>query len=111
MPAVVGPFGPERMSLDAPDAAELADDAILGMIARARRLEIDPGDVAVLIVIGLSASLVAYGRAPLPDVLAAIAEAAPAREAALREANARGVEPPSLSTAKLAIAATSCRLH
>jgi hypothetical protein len=49
--------------------------------------------------------------AELPTILQALAVAVPAREAVSRDANARGVEPPSLSLVKLAIAATSCRLH
>jgi hypothetical protein len=47
----------------------------------------------------------------LATIMAAIAEAAPTREMLLRDANRRGEPPPSLTLAKLAIAAGACRLH
>ena len=60
----------------------------------------------------LSQSLAAYNRAPLAVILAAIAEAAPTREALLRDANQRGERPPPLNVARLiAIAPGECRLH
>ena len=96
----------------APDAAELAEEVILIMIERSKRLEVDTGDVASLLALELVASLAAYDRAPLPVILAAIAEAAPARETLVREANRRGERPPPLNAAKLAaIAPAACRLH
>jgi hypothetical protein len=80
------------------------------MLDRCAKLGIDAGDCAALTILDLTARLCAYGRAPLPTILQALAASVPAREAVLRDANMRGVEPPSLSTAKLAIANT-CRLH
>jgi hypothetical protein len=48
----------------------------------------------------------------LAVILAAIAEAAPTREALVRDANQRGERPPPLNAAKLtAIAPDACRLH
>jgi hypothetical protein len=56
--------------------------------------------------------LAAYDRAPLPVIMAAIAAAAPTREALVRDANQRGERPPPLNVAKLAaIAPDACRLH
>jgi hypothetical protein len=96
----------------APDAAELAEDLILTMIERSKRLDVDAGDVASLLALELVASLAAYDRAPLPVILAAIAEAAPTREALVRDANRRGERPPPLNVARLtAIAPDACRLH
>ena len=96
----------------APDAAELAEDLILTMIERSKRLDVDAGDVASLLALELVASLAAYDRAPLPVILAAIAEAAPTRKALVRDANRRGERPPPLNAAKLtAIAPDTCRLH
>jgi hypothetical protein len=109
----VAPFGPtSRETCDAPDAAELAEDLILTMIERSKRCEVDTGDVASLLALELIASLAAYDRAPLPVILAAIAEAAPTREALLRDANQRGERPPPLNVARLvSIAPGACRLH
>jgi hypothetical protein len=57
-------------------------------------------------------SIADYERAPLPVILAAIAAAAPTREALLRDANQRGERPPRLNVARLtAIAPDACRLH
>ena len=57
-------------------------------------------------------SLAAYDRAPLPVILAAIAAAAPTREALVRDANRLGQRSPPLSVAKVtAIAPDVCRLH
>ena len=107
------PFGPEsREAHDAPDAAELAEEVILTMIERSKRANVDTGDVASLLALELIASLSAYGRAPIATILAAIAEAAPTREALVREANRLGQRPPPLSVARLtAIAPGACRLH
>jgi hypothetical protein len=109
----VVPFGPtSHETRDAPDAAELAEEVILSMIERSKRCGVDTGDVASLLALELVASLAAYNRAPLPVMLAAIAEAAPAREALLRDANQRGERPPPLNVARLtAIAPGACRLH
>jgi hypothetical protein len=104
-------FGSERLRTGAPDPVVVAEDTIAGMIDHCAKLGIDAGDVAALTILDLTARLCAYERAPLPVVLAALAAAVPAREAVLRDANARGVELPSLGTAKLAIAANACRLH
>jgi hypothetical protein len=72
---VVAPFGlMSREAHDAPDAAELAEEVILSMIERSKRASIDTGDVASLLALELVASLAAYNRAPLPVILAAIAE-------------------------------------
>jgi hypothetical protein len=107
---LVTPFGPE--SPDAPDAASLAEDLILTMIERSKRDQIDTGDVASLLALELVASLAAYDRAPLSVILAAIAAAAPTREALVRDANRRGERPPPLNVARLtAIAPDACRLH
>ena len=107
------PFGhTSREARDAPDAAELAEDLVLTMIERSKRLEIDTGDVASLLALELVASLAAYDHAPLPIILAAIAEAAPTREALVRDANRRGERPPPLNVARLtAIAPDACRLQ
>ena len=109
----VVPFGHmSHAGRDAPDAAELAEDAILWMIERSKRCGVDTGDVASLLALELIASLAAYNRAPLPVILAAIAAAAPTREALVRDANRRGERPPPLNVARLtAIAPDACRLH
>jgi hypothetical protein len=108
----LAPFGPERAVRDAYDASSLAEDIVLTMIERSHKLEVDTGDVAALVALDLIASLAAYGRAPLPIILAAIAAAAPTREALVRDANRRGERPPPMSVAKLAaIAPGACRLH
>ena len=106
-------FGPtSREARDAPDAAELAEEVILWMIERSKGCSVDTGDVASLLALELVASLAAYNRAPLPVILAAIAAAAPTREALLRDANQRGERPPPLNVARLtAIAPDACRLH
>ena len=106
-------FGPTSHEIrDAPDAAELAEEVILWMIERSKGCSVDTGDVASLLALELVASLAAYNRAPLPVVLAAIAAAAPTREALVRDANRRGERPPPLNLARLtAIAPDACRLH
>ena len=97
---------------DAPNAAELAEEVILSMIERSKRCGVDTGDVASLLALELVASLAAYNRAPLPVILAAIAAAAPTREALVRDANQLGQRPPPLNVARLvAIAPGACRLH
>ena len=97
---------------DAPDASSLAEDLVLSMIERCKGWGVDTGDVASLLALELIASIAAYDRAPLPVILAAIAEAAPTREALLRDANQRGERPPPLNVARLtAIAPDACRLH
>jgi hypothetical protein len=112
MPQVALLFGPERAPRDAPDAAELAEDLILTMIERSKGCNVDTGDVASLLALELISSLAAYNRAPLPVILAAIAEAAPTREALVRDANRLGQRPPPLNVAKLvSIAPGACRLH
>jgi hypothetical protein len=107
------PFGPtSRETRDAPDAAELAEEVILWMIEHSRGCGVDTGDVASLLALELVATLAAYNRAPLPVILAAIAEAAPTREALVRDANRLGQRPPPLNVAKLgSIAPHACRLH
>ena len=107
------PFGhASREARDAPDAAELAEEVVLSMIERSKGCGVDTGDVASLLALELIASLAAYNRAPLPVILAAIAEAAPTREALVREANRLGQRPPPLNVAKLiVIAPSACRLH
>jgi hypothetical protein len=106
-------FGPtSHETRDAPDAAELAEEVILSMIERSKSCGVDTGDVASLLALELVASLAAYNRAPLPVILAAIAAAAPTREALVREANRLGQRPPPLNAARLtAIAPDACRLH
>jgi hypothetical protein len=97
---------------NAPDAAELAEEVILWMIEHSRGCGVDTGDVASLLALELVASLAAYNRAPLAVILAALAEAAPTREALVRDANRLGQRPPPLNVAKLnAIAPGACRLH
>jgi hypothetical protein len=99
-------------SRDAPNAAELAEDVILWMIERSKICGVDTGDVASLLSLELISSLAAYNRAPLAVILAALAAAAPTREALLRDANQRGERPPPLNVARLAaIAPGACRLH
>jgi hypothetical protein len=94
-----------------PNAAELVEETLLWMIA-SRRLEVDAGDLAVLLALELVSSLAAYNRAPLAVILATIAAAAPTRDAIQRDANRRGARPPPLSVAKLiAIAPGACQLH
>jgi hypothetical protein len=109
----VTPFGhTSREIRDAPDAAGLAEEVILWMIEHSRGCGVDTGDVASLLALELIASLAAYNRAPLPVILAAIAEAAPTREALVRDANQRGERPPPLNVARLTeIAPDACRLH
>jgi hypothetical protein len=64
----VTPFGPTSHEVrDAPDAAELAEETLLWMIDRSRRLEVDAGDVASLLALELVSSLAAYNRAPRAD--------------------------------------------
>ena len=48
-------FGPERELRDPPDAAELVEGAILTMIERFKRLDVDDGDVASLLALELAA--------------------------------------------------------
>jgi hypothetical protein len=103
-------FGPTR-SGEPPDPAAAAENTVEGMIELCAKLGVDTGDCAALVTLDLCARLCAYGRADLPAVLQALAVAVPARMLLLHEANARGVEPPPLSAAKLAIAANTCRLH
>jgi hypothetical protein len=63
-------------------------------------------------VIDLVTSLATYWRAPLPPILVAIAEAAPTKEALLREANRRSERLPPLSVARsIAIAPGANRLN
>jgi hypothetical protein len=109
----VTPFGhTSHEARNAPDAAELAEEVILWMIERSKGCSVDTGDVASLLALELVASLAAYNRAPLPVVLAAIAAAAPTREALVRDANRRSERPPPLNLARLtAIAPDACRLH
>ena len=78
-----------------PNAAELAEETLLWMIDPSRRLEVDAGDLAILLALELVSSLAAYNRAPLAVILPTIAAAAPTRDALLRDANRRG----------------ACRLH
>jgi hypothetical protein len=97
---------------DAPDASSLAEDLVLSMIERCKGCGVDTGDVASLLALELIASIAAYDRSPLPVILAAIAAAAPTREALVRDANRRGERPPPLNVARLtAIAPDACRLH
>jgi hypothetical protein len=103
-------FGSERARTDPPDPAVVAEDTVAGMIAHCGRLGVDAGDCAALAMLDPCARLCAYDRAELPAILNALASSVPAREALLRDANARGVEPPSLGAAKLAVVNT-CRLH
>ena len=84
---------------DAPDASWLAEDLVLSMIERCKGYGVDAGDVASLLALELIASIAAYDRAPLSVILAAIAEAAPTREALVRDANQRGERPPPLNVA------------
>ena len=109
----VTPFGhTSREARNAPDAAELAEEVVLSMIERSKGCGVDTGDVASLLALELIASLAAYNRAPLPVILAALAAAAPTREALVRDANRRGGRPPPLNVAKLiSIAPGACRLH
>jgi hypothetical protein len=60
-----------------PNAAELAEETLLWMIDPSRRLEVDAGDLAILLALELVSSLAAYNRAPLVVILATIAAAAP----------------------------------
>ena len=112
----VTPFGhTSREAHDAPDAAELAEEVILWMIERSKGCGVDTGDTASLLALELIASLAAYeDRAPLPVILASIAEATEPRpgKALVRDANRLGQRPPPLNVARLiAIAPDACRLH
>jgi hypothetical protein len=101
-----------REARNAPDAADLVEEVILMMIERSKGCGVDTGDLASLLALELISSLAAYNRAPLAIILAAIAEAAPTREALVREANRLGQRPPPLSVARLtALAPDACRLH
>lgn len=86
---------------DPPDASALAEEVFLGMMHRARELDIDAGDTAALLALDLVARLAVNGRAPLKVVLDTIAAAAPAREALLRAARRRNERPAPLSVARL----------
>ena len=88
----VTPFGhTSHEGRDAPDAAELAEDVVLTMIERSKRLRAStPATSPSSWPSNWSRSLAAYDRAPLPVILAAIAEAAPTREALVRDANRLG---------------------
>jgi hypothetical protein len=56
----VTPFGlTSHQVRDAPDAGELAEETLLWMIDRSRRLEVDAGDVAILLALELVSSLAA----------------------------------------------------
>ena len=68
------------------------------MIECSKGLGVDTGDVASSWPSNWS-RIAAYDRAPLPVILAAIAEAAPTREALVRDANRRGERPPPLNVA------------
>jgi hypothetical protein len=108
---LVSPFGPERPR-NQPDAGSIAEDIVLELIERSKRLDADPADVASLVAFDLVSRLAAYGRATLPVILAALGAAVPAREALLRECNKNGEPEPPLNIARLeAIAPGACRLH
>jgi hypothetical protein len=104
----VTPFGfPIRDARAAPDAAE---EIRMQLIERSKGYGVDIGDVAALLSLELIASLAPYNCAPLADILAALAEAAPTREALVRGANRLGQRPPPLNVARL-IAPDACRLN
>jgi hypothetical protein len=109
----VVPFGHmSHAGRDAPDAAELVEEIVERMIERSKSCGVDTGDVASLLSLELISALAAYGRGSVPLILAALAEAAPTREALVREANRLGQRPPPLNVARLnAIAPGACRLH
>jgi hypothetical protein len=102
---------------DAPDASSLPEDLVLSMIERYKGCGVDTGDVASLLALELIASIAAYDRAPLPVILAAIAEAARTREALLRDANQPRRQPARRAAAAIecrqatAIAPDACLLH
>jgi hypothetical protein len=111
MPAL-HPFGPESARNDTPDPGSIAEEIFSELVERCRRLGVDPGDTAGLLVVDLVASLEAYARAPVAITLAVLAQAAPARAQLLRDANERGEPRPPLNVCKItALAPAACRYH
>ena len=92
---------PEDDGPGALTAAELAEGFVTTMLDYAREAEIDPGDTAAMAALDLICCLAVYGRAPLATVLDALAKAAPARIALVKEANKRNQPPPPLGVARL----------
>jgi hypothetical protein len=85
---------PEDAGPGALTAAELAEGFVTTMLDTAREAEIDPGDTAAMAALDLICCLTVYGRAPLATVLNALAKAAPARIALVKDANKRNQLPP-----------------
>src|ERR1700722_17633965 len=92
---------PEDDGPGALTAAELAEGFVTTMLDYAREAEIDAGDAAAMAALELISCLAVYGRAPLATVLDALAKAAPARIALVKDANKRNQPPPSLGVARL----------
>jgi hypothetical protein len=112
MPTPVASFGPERSPRNPTDPSDVAEDAVREMLERSKTLGVDPAAVTAMVALEAVSMLSAYGRSPLEVTMAALAAAAPARVVVLADANARGVEPPSLSTARLQeLAPGTCRLN
>jgi hypothetical protein len=93
----------------APDPVGAAEDTIAGMLDHCAKLGIDAGRLRRLDDSRSDRALVRLWSRPVADHPAGARRKRPG-QGVLRDANMRGVEPPSLSTAKLAIANT-CRLH
>ena len=92
---------PEDDGPGALTAAELAEGFVTTMLDYAREVEIDPGDTAAMAALDLICCLAVYGRAPLARVLDALAKAAPARIALVKDANKRNQPSPPLGVARL----------
>jgi hypothetical protein len=89
MPTPVASFGPEHTRRDAPEAAAVAEEVIVSMIEHAKRFDVDPADVASLVMFDAAARLCAYGRTTLPVILATLGSAVPACELLLRRQRTR----------------------
>ena len=92
---------PEDDGPGALTAAELAERFVGALLDHARDVGIDAGDTAAMAALDLICCLTVYGRAPLATVLDALAKAAPARIALVKDANKRNQPPPSLGVARL----------
>ena len=92
---------PEDDGPGALTAADLAEGFVTTLFDFAHEAEIDVGDTAAMAALDLICCLTVYGRAPLATVLDALAKAAPARIALVKDANKRNQPPPSLGVARL----------
>ena len=92
---------PQDDGLGGLTAAELAERFVGALLDHAREVKVDAGDAAAMAALDLICCLAVYGRAPLATVLDALAKAAPARIALVKDANKRNQPPPPLGVARL----------